>query len=246
VVKTNVLAQGAVTGQPGQQGKVTSVDLNVSRGRIQDLLRIFVRAPRPPFTGVISFQAHAKVPPEGRPFKQEVELVGDFGVGDGRFTKPESQENLQSLSERARGKKPEDKKTDQAKKTDKPANKADQADEDDDPARIISDLKGHVILKNGVATLTQVTFKVPGAVANMHGTFNLVNEKIDFHGTLKTDAEFSKVGGGGIKSLLLKPFDAIFKKKHGGAEIPVKMTGTYSHPEPGLEISGGKPSGQKK
>jgi hypothetical protein len=39
--------------------------------------------------------------------------------------------------------------------------------------------------------------------------------------------------------VLLKPFDAIFKKKPKGAEIPVKMTGTYSHPEPGLEITGG-------
>jgi hypothetical protein len=73
----------------------------------------------------------------------------------------------------------------------------------------------------------------------MHGAFNLVNQKIDFHGVLKTQAEFSKVGGGGIKSVLLKPFDAIFKKKPKGAEIPVKMTGTYSHPEPGLEITGG-------
>jgi hypothetical protein len=27
----------------------------------------------------------------------------------------------------------------------------------------------------------------------MHGTFNLLNERIDFHGVLKTDAEFSKV-----------------------------------------------------
>jgi hypothetical protein len=81
---------------------------------------------------------------------------------------------------------------------------------------------------------------VPGATAYMHGTFNLLNEKVDFHGVLKTEAEFSKVGGGGIKSIFLKPFDAVFKKKPRGAEIPVKLTGTYSHPEPALEITGGK------
>jgi hypothetical protein len=68
---------------------------------------------------------------------------------------------------------------------------------------------------------------------------DLVNQKIDFHGVLQTRPEFSKVGGSGIRSVLLKPFDAIFKKKPKGAEIPVKMTGTYSHPEPGLEITGG-------
>jgi hypothetical protein len=45
---------------------------------------------------------------------------------------------------------------------------------------------------------------------------------------------------GGIKSVFLKPFDAIFKKNPKGSEIPVKLTGTYEHPEPGLEITGGK------
>ncbi len=80
----------------------------------------------------------------------------------------------------------------------------------------------------------------------MHGTFNVVSEKIDFHGVLQTASEFSKVGGGGIKSIFLKPLDAIFKKKPKGAEIPVKMTGTYAHPEFGLEITGGKKAEKDK
>jgi hypothetical protein len=46
--------------------------------------------------------------------------------------------------------------------------------------------------------------------------------------------------GGGFKSIFLKPFDAIFKKNPKGAEIPVKVTGTYYHPEYALELSGGK------
>jgi len=120
----------------------------------------------------------------------------------------------------------------------KEKNKGD--DDEEDSSRVISGLKGHVELKDGVATLTNISFTVPGAVAYMHGTFNLLNERIDFHAVLKTDAEFSKVGGGGIKSIFLKPLDAIFKKKPKGAEIPVKLTGTYSHPEPGPELSGGK------
>jgi hypothetical protein len=48
------------------------------------------------------------------------------------------------------------------------------------------------------------------------------------------------VTGGGIKSIFLKPFDVIFKKKPKGAEIPIKLTGTYYHPEYGLELTGGK------
>jgi hypothetical protein len=236
IVKTNVLARGSVKGSPGRRGKVTSLDLNVSDGRIQDVLRLFIREPRSPIIGTISFRAHVTIPPEGRPFEQEVVLAGDFGIEDGRFTKAETQKKVDDLSERASGKKAADK--------DQERSKGD--DDDEDSSRVISDLKGHVVLRDGVATLTNISFSVPGAVAYMHGTFNLLNQKIDFHGTLKTDAEFSKVGGGGIKSVFLKPFDAIFKKKPKGSEIPVKLTGTYAHPQAGLEITGGKSQKRKR
>ena len=229
VVKTNVLARGAVQGFPGRKGKVTALDLNVGNGRIQDILRLFIKEPRSPIVGIVSFRTHVTIPPEGRPFEQEVVLVGDFGIDEGRFTKTETQKKVEGLSERAQGKKTGEK------------GKGDENDDDDeDSSRVISGLKGHVVLKDGVATLTNISFSVPGAVAYMHGTFNLLNERIDFHGVLRTDAEFSKVGGGGIKSIFLKPFDAIFKKEPKGAEIPVKLTGTYAHPQPGLELTGGK------
>jgi hypothetical protein len=231
IVKTNVQVRGSVAGEPGRPRKITSLDLNVGQGRIQDVLRLFIKEPRSPIVGAISFRAHVTIPPEGRPFEQEVELVGDFGIDESHFTKPKTQKKVNNLSERAEGK-----KTEQKEKEEK---KGEEDADADDPERVVSDLRGHVVLKNGVATFTNISFSVPAATAYMHGTFNLVNQKIDFHGVLKTQAEFSKVGGGGIKSVLLKPFDAIFKKKPKGAEIPVKMTGTYSHPEPGLEITGG-------
>ena len=231
IVKTSVLATGGVEGRPGLPRKLTSLDVNVSHGRIQDVLRLFIKQPQSPIVGAISFRAHVTVPPEGRPFEQEVALVGDFGIDDSRFTKTETQKKVDNLSERAQGKKVDDKEKEK---------REEDSDDENDALRVISDLKGHVVLKNGVATLTDISFSVPGAVAYMHGTFNLTNEKVDFHGVLQTDAEFSKVGGGGIKSIFLKPFDAIFKKKPKGAEIPVKMTGTYEHPEFGIEVTGGK------
>lgn len=232
IVKTNVLARGSVGEERSPRGKITSLDLNVSQGRIQDVLRLFVKEPRSPIVGTISFRAHVTIPPEGRPFEQEVGLVGDFGIDESHFTKPGTQKKVNNLSERAEGKKTEEKE--------KGEKKGEEDSDADDPERVVSNLRGHVVLKNGVATLTNISFSIPGAVAYVHGSFNVVNEKIDFHGVLKTQAEFSKVGGSGIKSVLLKPFNAIFKKKRTGAEIPIKMTGTYSHPEPGLEITGGK------
>ena len=220
VAKTLILTRGSVAGQPGQHGKTAALEVHVQNGRIQDVLRLFIKEPRSPLSGIISFRAHIEVLPEDRPFLQKIVLKGDFGIEGGHFTKTETQGKVASLSERAQGKKPDQ--------------------DDDDPASVISNLDGHVFLKNGEATLTQISFEVPSAQAHMHGTFNLLNDKIDFHGTLKTDANFTTVSGGGFKSIFLKPFDAIFKKKPKGAEIPVKMTGTYYHPDYGLELTGGK------
>ena len=44
----------------------------------------------------------------------------------------------------------------------------------------------------------------------MHGSYNLISEKIDLHGTLKTQAEVSKTTHG-IKALMLKVLDPLSK-----------------------------------
>jgi hypothetical protein len=69
----------------------------------------------------------------------------------------------------------------------------------------------------------------------MHGSYNLETEKIDLHGTLKTDAELSHLTNG-VKSAMLKPLNIFFKRKHAGAVVPVRLVGTYHHPEPGLDL----------
>lgn len=70
----------------------------------------------------------------------------------------------------------------------------------------------------------------------MMGEYNLLNQKIDFHGTLKTQAKLSQTTSG-LKSALLKPFNGLFKKKDAGAEVPVEMTGTYKHPHFGIDLN---------
>jgi len=41
----------------------------------------------------------------------------------------------------------------------------------------------------GTARFSNLSFSVPGALAQMQGTYNLITEKIDLHGTLKTESE---------------------------------------------------------
>ncbi len=216
-LKTRVDAKGKIAGQAGQHGKTTSVDLTVRDGRIQDVLRLFLRGPKPPLNGTTNFRAHVVIPPEDRSFLRRVRLAGDFGVAGGEFTKSSVQSDVDNLSEKARG----------VKSSDKP--------EDDDPDQVISGLAGHVELRNATATLSNSSFVVPGASAQMHGTYNLESEAVNLHGTLKTDVEFSKMTSG-FKSVLLKPFDVLFKRKHAGAVVPVHLTGTYAAPQIGLDL----------
>jgi hypothetical protein len=69
----------------------------------------------------------------------------------------------------------------------------------------------------------------------MHGTYQLETHKIDLHGMLKSEAELSKMSSG-FKSVLLKPFNGLLKKKHAGAVVPVHLVGTYEDPQPGVDI----------
>jgi hypothetical protein len=219
LLQTRISAEGRIVGMPGAHGarKTTSLGVKVEHGRIQDVLRLFVRRPVPPLTGVTTFQAHLVVPPEGRTFLKELQLDGQFEVSGGRFSTPDTQKSVDALSARSQGVKTKDVPRDQIENA-------------------MSNLKGRVSLKNGIATLSDFYFEIPGARAKVNGTYNLLNEAVDLHGKLGTDAKLSETTDGGFKSVLLKPFNGLFKGKHHEAVVYVKLTGTYSDPHPGFDL----------
>jgi hypothetical protein len=100
---------------------------------------------------------------------------------------------------------------------------------------VTADITGGLLLSNEIAKFHAVHFKVPGAEAILDGTYNLEDTKIDFHGDLKTEASLSD-DSSGVKAVLLKPLDPLFKKKHAGAVVPVEMTGTYHNPHFGVSL----------
>jgi hypothetical protein len=104
-LQTVVGGEGSIASKSGQKGKTTSLELEANRGRIQDLLRLFVTANPPPMDGQTRFKAHVQIPPEGRPFLKELILQGDFEIEEAAFTKPTTQTQVDELSERARGEK---------------------------------------------------------------------------------------------------------------------------------------------
>jgi hypothetical protein len=153
------------------------------------------------------YRAHALVPPEEGEFLKRVQLDGDFGIQGAKFGNPKTQSNVTKLSERASGDK----------------------NDDVDPSSVISDLKGHVRMRGGVAYLSNVSFRLPGATASLAGTFNVITHVVNIQGKLAMEAELSQATSG-VKSFFLKALDPFFKRRHAGAVIPVRITGTSSHP----------------
>ncbi len=198
--KTMLVATAKVAGAP------KTVSLNVIRGKgdVQDLILLFSKAPRSPILGPISFTAKAALPPGDRPFTERVRLAGTFDIDRAHFTAPNTQQGVDKLSADSQG-------------------EHSTLAEDNDT---VSDLDGQVALKDGIARFSQVTFSVPGATADMAGTYSLLDKRVRFDGKMRMKATLSQATTG-AKSVFLKILDPFYKKKGAGAELPVQMDGIY-------------------
>jgi AsmA-like protein len=208
LVKTVIFTQGSVASHREQDGKQADLNFSVRDGRIQDLLMMFVSDKQAPLNGTVSLRAQTRVPPGKAAFLKRVQLEGDFGIESAQFTSEETQTSVNKLSTAGQG----------------------RGDQTDNPDRVLTDLEGHVNVKDGIATFTGLRFRVPGARAKMNGTFDLISQKVDLKGMLYMDAKLPEATSG-IKSFLLKAIDPFLKKnRRGGARIPVSVSGTYQKP----------------
>ncbi len=210
-LRTHIVAQGSIAQSSSGEGKTALIDLSARNGRIEDLLRLFVKADRPPMSGSVTLQAKTELPAGERPFLEKVKLRGGFGVEAGSFSKP-TQESVDKLSAGAEGEK-----------------------DTFDPETVLTDLTGQVALKDTTASFSDLSFGVPGAASRLHGTYNLITHKIDLRGHLRVDTKISNTTTG-AKAVLLKMMDPFFKKKPKGEVLPVRISGTYEHPSFGLDL----------
>jgi hypothetical protein len=210
--KTHVVAEGSVARSSNGKSKTALIDLTAKNARIEDLLRLFVEANRPPMSGAVTLHARVEIPPGPEEFLKKVKLRGAFGIAAGTFTKPSTQEGVNALSAGARGQK-----------------------ETQDPETVLTDLSGNVDVAGGTARFTDLSFGVPGAAARLDGTYDLINYKIDLRGQLKLDTKISNTEKG-AKALLLKAIEPFFKKRKTKEIVPVRISGTYRHPAFGLDL----------
>jgi AsmA-like C-terminal region len=214
--KTRVIATGSIAKSGNADGKTALINLNLQTGRIEDIVGLFISENQAPMSGSTVMRGKVEIPPGEQPFLKKLQIQAGFGIGGAEFAQSSTQETVDKLSAGARGEK-----------------------DPVDPATVLTDLKGNVALKNGMATFTNLSFGVPGASARMEGTFELATHKIDLHGQLQLDSKMSNTTNG-AKALLLKMMDPLFKKQNKGEVLPVRISGTYDHPSFGLDIPGRK------
>jgi hypothetical protein len=211
--KTHVVGEGSIAKSASGKGKTALINFRSNNARIDDLLRLFVKASRPPMSGKVTLQARVEIPPGHEEFLKKIKLRGSFGIDSGVFTKPKTQEGVNKLSAGALGEK-----------------------DPVDPETVLMDLTGQVDVLGGVSRFSDLSFNVPGAAARMHGTYNLLNHKIDLRGQLQVDSKISNTESG-TKAFLLKMMEPFFKKKKKGEIVPVRISGTYEHPTFGLDLN---------
>jgi hypothetical protein len=214
--RTMVVSTGAVMGQAGQHGKTVALEMAVKDGRIEDLLRLVTGDKHPSMTGNLSLRARVKLPPGPPGFLKKLDLEGDFGITHELFTNPAVQAPVNKLTESARGE-----------------NKQQEAE---DPETVLSDLKGHVSVKGGIATLSNVSFSAPGTLAQIRGTYSLLNKTVKLEGVLRTNGKLSDTTSG-FKAVVLKAVSPFLKKK-STTVVPFTVGGTSTQPSFALDLDG--------
>ncbi len=212
--RTTVISQGDVKGHPGQHGKTVMLSMSVSQGRIEDLLGMFNSA-RPAETGEVRLETKVELAPGPQAFLRRLRLDGELGIGSGRFTDPKVQEPVNRLAESARGETKDR--------------------EEVDASTVLSNLKGHLSASGGIAKLSSISFTEPGTLAEIEGTYNLVDKSLNLRGVLTTNGKLADTTSG-FKAVVIKALGPLIKKK-SVTMVPFSITGTSSAPSFGLDLA---------
>jgi hypothetical protein len=204
--------KGSIKGEGEKEGKLLSLELSSDHGRIEDLVRLFTSSPRSPMTGSVVFQGKLSIPPGDGNFIERMNLIGWFGVTSGRFTDRTLEEDISRLS-----------------------NSGSKGKEKENPFTVLSNLKAQVRATGGVAHLTQVSFSVPSAYAELDGTYNLLNYRTDMYGILTTEGNVSNATTG-FKSFALKVMTPFFKRRHHVKIVGFKLGGKYGNTNMSLDL----------
>jgi len=219
-------AAGSVVRIKGQ-GHDIALDINMPRGRIEDLLQLGMKTEPPLMRGAVTMRAKLHIPPGKERVAQKLGLAGHLTIQNVEFNNAGWQDRVDGLSLRAQGKPKEAK-----------------AAGSDRQANVASQMAVAFSLDHALMTVSALQYQIPGAQVNLDGIYSLDGNVFEFKGHVRTDATASQMVTG-WKSALLRPFDPLFKRNGAGLELPIAISGTKGDVKFGLALRSADESPQQ-
>ena len=209
---STIMAKGGVARTYGVQGKTILLSALAKPARLDDVLRLAVKAQKPPMTGNVEIDTSIDIHPGPEDIAKRIKLDGQFTIRSAHFTNEDAEQKISSLSRLGQGKRG-----------------------DTEIQNVALDMQGRFVMGDGLVKFSKLSFSVPGADVQLHGNFGLVSQALDFEGELRLQAKVSQMTTG-VKSMLLKAVDPLFARDGAGAVLPIKITGTRNSPSFGIEV----------
>ena len=230
--RSHILASGDVVRAQGMPGHDITLDITVSPGRIDDMLRLGVKTEPPVMTGDLVMHTKMHLPPGQGTVIDRLHLQGNFQITNAHFTSEKIQSKVDELSLRGQGRPKE-------------VNAGERQN-------IASSMRGNFVLDSQKITISGLDYQIPGAQVALNGIYTLDGDQFNFHGVARLQAKVSEMVTG-WKSAVLKLADPLFMKNGAGTEVPIEVTGTREEPHFGVELDklfghkgkdGGQPQSQ--
>jgi hypothetical protein len=210
---TNFTTSGAIIRHEASQPRAISLDVTMPNGDLRDVLRLAMKG-APFMEGRLVLHTKIDIPALTAKVREKLEMDGRFEVEEGKFLHSTIQDQIDGLSQRARG---------------LPRNP--------DGDRAVSHMAGVFHLENAAMRFQKVSFGFPGADVDLAGDYNLDSDALDFAGTLKLQATVSQMVTG-WKRLILRPVDRFFERGGAGTFLGIRVDGTSKAPKFGVNVAG--------
>jgi hypothetical protein len=205
-------ARGRIVRPKGVKARSIVLNVTLPHGRIEDMVRLAVKAPKPFLTGGVALKTKLQILPiPGEELSARLLLDGDFSIDRSQFLGGSVQDKLDQLSRRAQG---------------QPKN--------EEISDVLSAMRGSFSLRDGDLQFASLVFQVPGADILLKGNYGIHSEQIDLHGVARLQAKVSQTMTG-WKRIVLKPVDPFFSKDGAGTLLPIQVVGDRSAPKFGLD-----------
>jgi hypothetical protein len=207
---TNFTTSGGVIRHEAERRRAVSLDVNMPKGSLRDILTLAMKG-SPFMEGEVFLKTKIEIPPLSGKVKEKLLLDGQFEITRGKFLRYTIQDHIDTLSRRGQG---------------QPSNT--EIDE------VVLGMGGEFTLEDQLVDFRSLSFAVPGAGVDLAGSYDLGQDTLDFHGTLKLDAKISQTMTG-WKRWLLKPIDPFFAKQGAGTLLQIQVVGTAKEPKFGRD-----------